>query len=315
MFRGLANHSYIAHFPTEQTGYVISENYGDAYKTTDGGATWQKLSDALQPPAVAAFRDVQFLDENTGFASFQDLQGCPTNCRELTSLLATRDGGQTWQLIRGDFQATLNQIYFRSATEGVAAASTLVPVSGGTFDATTGMLRTTDGGKTWQKIDGVTPGKLLGQLFFLNPQTGFLQGLNGTFYRSLDGGKSWETFPNVFNSWQYQFVTADKGFAGAADGLYRTANGGRAWVQVFDGFTELIGFASEQEGFFVRTIKEYPNDVPDYDAEILHTTDGGATWTRGEAVHNLDVYRPFQFPSARVGYGTVGNAIVKLSKQ
>ncbi len=315
VFKAEPYKSWQAEFVNEQVGYLVSENYGDVHKTTDGGRSWRKLNNGLLPPGLGIYHDVDFLDEKTGFVAFSDQWGCAVNCRNRASLFATSDGGETWNLIQSDQQKTLWQIHFTSPTEGVAFAATLFKTSANASESLRELLYTTDGGKSWQKIEGVLPGRSIRQMEFLNRRVGHLQGDGRTFYRTLDGGKTWETFPDAIASWHYQFVTPDKGFATTIDGFYETQNGGRTWQKRFDGRSELVGFASEQEGFSVRTIKSYPNDIPDFDAEILRTTDSGATWTRGEPIHNFEVYRPYRFPSARVGYTTVGSLVLKLSKE
>jgi len=312
VFRAEPYKSWESDFVSEQVGYLVSENYGDVHKTIDGGKIWRKLSDGLLPSGQGIYNDVDFLDERTGFIAVFDQWGCAVNCRNRATLFVTRNGGETWELVQADQQKTLWQIHFTSPTEGIAFASTLIKTN--SSDSLPELLFTKDGGKSWQKIEGVLPGRGIRQMEFLNRQVGFLQGDNRTFYRTLDGGKTWETFPDALTTWQYQFVTPDKGFATTSEGFYKTENGGKTWQKLFEGWSYLVGFPSEQEGFFVRTIREYANDIPDFDSEILRTTDGGTTWSRSQPVHNFDVFRPYEFPGSRAGYTTDGSFVLKLSK-
>lgn len=317
VFSGEAFKSFLPTFVNERVGYLLGENYGDLIKTTNGGTTWNRLSiGSLQSVLErnAHYYDIDFLDEETGFVAVW-LRNCTPACRDQASMLTTRDGGTTWQLVQAEQKRTLKQIHFRTATEGVAVATALFQTSTGVSDSISELLETQDGGHTWRLIEGITPGKFIRSLYFLTRQIGFLQGADRTFYRTQDGGRTWETFPNTIDSRQFRFVTAQRGFATNFEGFFSTEDGGKTWTRLFEGSSELIGFPSPTESFFIRTIRSYPNDVPDFDAEVLRTTDGGQTWQRGEPVYNLSFQQPFQFPSSRVGFTSIGSRILRLQRR
>lgn len=91
------------------------------YRTEDGGETWQAQS---YPGG-----DLFFLDERTIWALTRDLH-------------LSRDGGETWELIK---RVTWEgQFSFVSSEEGWAVAR-----DGGEI----ALVRTTDGGRTWQIIE------------------------------------------------------------------------------------------------------------------------------------------------------------------
>ena len=313
VFRGTNYKSYVGQFVNEQVGYIASTNYADILKTTDRGRTW-----TTQPaPLVigrAYPRDIEFIDENTGFISYQDTEGCPANCRQLYSLLTTTDGGKTWTIVQAKDQGVLMTIHFTSATNGVATAtegvssSQFIPV----------LLRTTDGGKSWQKIPAVKPGGSGNTLYFLNAQAGFL--LNNqlrTVSATNDGGQTWQLvsseLPVDLSYKPLLFTDTQTGFAGGYSAFYQTKDGGRNWLTVWTGSTDLVGFVNAREGFAVRTVKQYFNDIPDSDREFRHTLDGGQTWKAYPQVHNLDV-SPVQFVSERTGYSVQNNVVIRWSR-
>ena len=64
------------------------------------------------------------------------------------------------------------------------------------------ILRTTDGGKTWQLVyHNVTPGMFLDAMEFWNSNSGIVVGdpVNGRFFvgRTFDGGKTWRSIPEA----------------------------------------------------------------------------------------------------------------------
>ena len=85
---------------------------------------------------------------------------------------------------------------------------------------------TQDGGKTWNSEP--YPG---GQLFFLNPLVGWA--LSNEFYRSLDGGISWNLMSTVDWDGQFSFVSEQVGWAVSQKGeeiaLVHTTDGGKTW--------------------------------------------------------------------------------------
>lgn len=313
-YRGTNYKSYISQFVNEQVGYIASVNYADILKTTDGGLTW-----TTQPtPLVegrAYPRDIEFIDENTGFISYHNTEGCPTNCRRLYSLLTTINGGKTWTVVQAKEQGTLQTIHFTSANNGVAVATEGVSSS----QLSPVLLHTTDGGKSWQKDPGFAPDVYSNGLYFLNAQVGYLTNSQlKTVSVTSDGGQTWQfvssALPADVSYQPFLFTDAQKGFVAGYNGLYRTTDGGRNWATVWTGSTNLIGFVNAREGFAVRTVTDYPNDVPDADRELRHTLDGGQTWKAYPQVYNLDV-SPVQFVSDRVGYGTRGNMVLKWSRR
>ena len=313
VFRGTNYKSYVGQFVNEQVGYIASTNYADILKTTDRGRTW-----TTQPaPLVvgrAYPRDIEFIDENTGFISYQDTEGCPANCRQLYSLLTTTDGGKTWTIVQAKDQGVLMTIHFTSATNGVATAtegvssSQFIPV----------LLRTTDGGKSWQKIPAVKPGGSGNALYFLNAQAGFLWNNQlRTVSATNDGGQTWQLvsseLPVDLSYKPFLFMDTQTGFAGGYSAFHQTKDGGRNWSTVWTGSTDLVGFVNAREGFAVRTVKQYFNDIPDSDREFRHTLDGGQTWKAYPQVHNLDV-SPVQFVSERTGYSVQNNVVIRWSR-
>jgi PKD repeat protein len=171
------------HFVSSDIGFIAGENV--ILKSVDGGISWH--------PTAFDFRisDMHFFSTAKGIAT--TLEG---------KLLITEDGGAAWTAYPVDFNAMLGQMVFQNET-GYAVA----------FDALANkfILKTTDGGKVWEKQNvnttynlagiGITPGGKAwvggsrGQLFattnggdpsypiasFTPSHTAFCQNLNYTF--------------------------------------------------------------------------------------------------------------------------------------
>ena len=157
-------------FPTEQHGYLALQN-GTVHQTADGGRTWTRVTDPpsagdpTAPPTAVAFtslergvlatasgllyrttdagtswtlarqashglRSIDFVDSLIGFAA-----------GEGGTVLRTLDGGMTWVDRLSDTPATLTSI--RCADAFVCLATT---------DGGNRLLRTTDGGRTFDQV-------------------------------------------------------------------------------------------------------------------------------------------------------------------
>jgi len=133
----------------ERTAYVLSIGNGPdsrIYKTTDAGATWTMQFKNDDPKA---FLDaMSFWDANHGLVFGDSING-------EFYILTTSDGGRTWSRVP---PATLPRALENEG--GFAASGTNIAVFGNTHawigtgaGAKARVLRTTDGGRSWQVAD------------------------------------------------------------------------------------------------------------------------------------------------------------------
>jgi len=118
-----------------------------------------------------------------------------------STLLRSRDQGQSWQASSLGEDALLSQIHFFDAEVGVAAAEF------GLF------FKTTDGGETWDMIGAIGAELYPLALHFRDEQQGWVGGLNGVIMHTADGGESWQEQASGVASPIYRFF-------GAGDALY-----------------------------------------------------------------------------------------------
>jgi photosystem II stability/assembly factor-like uncharacterized protein len=180
-------------------------------KTTDGGRTW--LSRSLEGLATGLV-DVTFRNEDEGFA----VGGLGVGYTEAemrasrTVILATTDGGVTWQTRYTS--AGLGQWAWKIqfVTERIGYVTTEGPAAEGV------VLKTVDGGATWSRLM-VAAGMELQAVGFVDPARGWV-GAFPTLFSTTDGGASWSRLD--FGTRINRMRVVDSGLVYAAgDRVYR----------------------------------------------------------------------------------------------
>lgn len=162
--------------------------------TDDGGGSWRTIT-----PGGAAGLDLLtafFLDRRTGWLVAADLpnDGSPL---ELTAF-RTGDGGATWRRSAvgsasvqqsEDGVGPLNLSFVDAGHGWLRVTSRLPGQSAG--DETGTLLRTTDGGRTWERLpDAPTRGAVR----FVSRQRGWQLWIDG-LHETRDGGRTWTKVP------------------------------------------------------------------------------------------------------------------------
>jgi len=198
-------------FFDDKTGWAVGY-YGNILRTTDGGENWIAKNIGLNEMLYS----VNFVTKDLGFV----LGGYGV-------ILKTTDAGVNWTKL----PATKAYIYssqFINQDVGYAVGSTE-----STYQST--VLKTTDGGKTWNtKIIDVY-GKF-NACYFVDALLGWVVGDKGRVYKTTDGGGTWEKVE--IDTLKYFTAVSFKSeligcIASQDDSLiYNTTDGGMSWQGV-----------------------------------------------------------------------------------
>ena len=260
----------LAHPNDADTLYVGGTN-GGIWRTTNATAlrpNWTPLTDDLPSQSIGAMifdrADLTYQTIYAGngrYSSFGRLGG------QRAGLLATTDGGATWDVVDGGGVLRGKNI------SGIYANGNTIVVSVNAADnfnpTTVGIFRSTDGGATFSQVsqaDGSGPTGLPAGVsydLFADPvdsnvlytsmvfSTAFGGGQAGV-YKSFDQGATWFkvsnaamdaliddglTNPTGTSNIEIAVGRADNVYvailnAGRVDGLFRSGNGGVTWVQM-----------------------------------------------------------------------------------
>lgn len=266
------------YFLTPELGWIANGN-GSVWKTTDGGLTWaQKLQ------TTHYFRSIFFADSLRGWAGA--LSG-----PEL--LYETFDGGETWTVV--------NNLPPDAPTGacGIWGQGNSIYVSG-RYSGPARMLKSNNGGASWQALDlSAHAGRLI-DCYFFTPDSGFIVGGTADDSASTpvvlftgDGGASWQARYTGTQAWSYcwkiMFPSPHFGVVSIENGnsasFLKTQDGGTTW-QKFDIPTtrriQGIGFLTEDLGW-----------VGGWSTSSI-TTDGGHTWQNtGGLIHRANRLQVF----------------------
>ena len=257
------------HFTSPEEGWVAggktSVQGGVILHTADGGTNWEVQ---LGDPASSdrAYHDLRFLGPTLGWA----VQNTGVGDHKLL-----RTDGKEWKDVgtvaqhRGDYRFTSAQVGFVTSRAGI--------------------LRTQDGGRSWQpvyrcqmtaEVNGLSRNLMceFAKLFFLNERMGWAisnAGASGTGFviaRTQDGGATWESsvvLPGEDpREGSIYFTDENHGALLTGGKFFYSADGGKTWT----GATGQIGgkpdieFADSKVGWAIH----YQN--------MSYTVDGGQHW-------------------------------------
>jgi photosystem II stability/assembly factor-like uncharacterized protein len=246
-------------------GWAAGE-YGEIWKTSNGGASWTRLSS----PTGNWIRSITALDD-------QNLVAVGAN----RLVMRSSDGGATWTKQNYDpsGQSQLSAVDVDPSNGQVAVA---VGSSAGAGSQAR-IRRTTDGAVTWCTVTPPTSNALFG-VSFASSSVVWSVGDGGTILRSGDGGLTWSTQSSP-SSQRLRSVAARNAYEAWAVGeqgtIVRTVNGGTTWAAISSGTTATL-----------NDVVVTPNGtvvVAGTNGTIRRSTNGGATWSAAASTPSAGV--------------------------
>jgi len=255
--------------------------------TDDGGITWEQI------PLPFAGGELFFLDPLNGYLLSSLGAGLGSH---YLALYATQDAGHTWSLRfthePGESKSlpesgSKSGIVFRDVDNAWVGGS--VPMEDFIY-----LYRSVDGGTSWNRVEIPLPteaNRTFLETFtpvFVDPDHAFLpvrvmasdEDFRLAFYKSVDGGESWQYTSDVFNGRIFDFV--DTNYAWASDGwhLYHTADGAATWINASAGlppgeYLLWVEFLNSDQGWLLTT----PDPETIETTRLYVTHDGGISWS------------------------------------
>lgn len=297
------------HFPTETTGYAVGDN-GTILKTTNGGTQWTGLTTSF--PGYW-FWDVHFIDENTGYVVGESDPGFNPCGQGI--ILKTVNGGANWTILASSLSYPVRDMF-------VLGKDTLF-ICGGAEQTNSVIAKSFNGGNTFTPIGLSYFDAMLGGLYFLNSNVGFLgvyESVFGTYNPGLatwlsttNGGSAFSNnvIPSSISYWNFasDFPDASNGYftrstyvTGWPVYLRKTTDGGATWnenlISTFTGGLYGLDFIDANTGYIVGE-----------GGVIQKTINGGSTWNT-EVSPTTSELRSVCFINPTLGFVAGGNGTI-----
>jgi len=251
-----------AGIPGDSTTYYFGATGGGVWKSTDGAMTWSSVFDKEGTSTIGslavASSNPNVLYVGTGEACIRG------NISHGDGVYKSLDGGKTWKNVGLRDSRAIGRVIINPSNPDIAFVAALGHPYGPNPER--GIFRTTDGGKTWEKV------------LYKDENTG---GIDVAFDPHN---------PNILFGalWQARRTSWSMEDGGPGSGLYRSNDGGTTWKRLEEhglpkGPYGKIGVAVAANSDRVYALIEAHNP----DGGLYRSDDGGESWQLVNPSHSL----------------------------
>lgn len=258
--------------PMEPGTFYLGASGGGVWKTTDYGTTWNNVSDGFfTTPSIGAI-EVALNDPNIVYVGTGS-DGIRSNIIAGKGMYKSIDAGKTWEHIGLDNVGQIGAVEIDPTNNNIVWVAAI----GNAFKSNPerGIFKTTDGGKTWEKV------------LFVSDDVGFAD------LELLPGN------PNVVYAaaWKARRTpwTIDSGGKNSEGGIYKSVNGGKTWEKLEEGLPKgLIGKIDLAVSPVDSRILYAVIEAPEKERGLYKSVDQGKSFTHVSDDERL-VNRPFYY--------------------
>ena len=214
------------------------------YRTNDGGKTWQPV--VYKGPYVKGLCAIDVVKEqyiNHGKIDYKTHIYAVGRVGSPANIMISHDDGATWASSSMNNNCKmLFDIKMFNKNEGIACAATSEDVS----QSNALILRTTDGGKTWQNVyQSTRPFETTWKVSFPTKNVGYvtIQSYNPDptvsqqrIAKTTDGGLTWKEIDLVNDAAAREFgigfIDENHGYVGTMKSGFETTDGGNNWQKI-----------------------------------------------------------------------------------
>ncbi len=295
-----------AGIPGDPTTYYFGGTGGGVWKSTDGANTWSAVFDKDGAPSIGsiavAASDPNIVYVGTGEACIRG------NISHGDGVWKSLDAGKSWKNVGLKDSRSIGRVIVNPRNPDIVFVAALGHPYGPNTER--GVFRTTDGGKTWDKVlyknentgaidvvfDPQNPNILFASLWEARrtPWSLASGGPGSGIYRSTDGGSIWKRLPDndhglpkgPYGRIGLAAASSDRVYAiiEAKDGggFYRSDDGGDSWDLVNSSHALL-----QRPWYYMHVIADPQdaNTVYIADVEFFKSTDGGRNFNKVKVPH------------------------------
>ena len=166
------------------------------YKTTDGGATWEKKTEGL-PKGPMDRIGVAVAQSRTNIVYLV------TEAADEGTLFRSEDWRESWKMVHEDARINFRPFYYSDIRVDPTNPEVVYSLSGRLY-------KSTDGGRTFKRIANGVHGDH--QAFWIDPEDSdrLLSGSDGGYQVSFDAGANWDIINNVVLAQFYHVFIDDR---------------------------------------------------------------------------------------------------------
>src|SRR6266852_5846060 len=236
----------------DPTTYYFGATGGGVWKTTDGAVTWKSVFDKQGTSSIGS---LSIAPSNPNIVYVGTGEACIRgNISHGDGIYKTLDGGKTWKNIGLRDSRAIGRVIVDPKNADIVFVAALGHPFGSNSER--GIFRTTDGGKTWEKV------------LYKDDNTG---GIDVAF----DPRNSNILFASLWEAHRTPWSLVS---GGPGSGLYRSNDGGSTWKRLEEhglpkGPYGRIGVAVAANSDRVYVLMEA------HEGGLYRSDDGGKTWT------------------------------------
>ncbi|MDI9257960.1 WD40/YVTN/BNR-like repeat-containing protein [Flavobacterium sedimenticola] len=214
------------------------------YSTKDGGKTWKPVN--YKGSYVKGLCAIDLVKEqyiNHGKIDYKTHLFAVGRVGSPANIMMSHDGGETWtSKSMNNYCKMLFDIKMFNKNEGIVCAATSEDIT----QSNALILKTTDGGETWQKVyQSTRPYETTWKVSFPTKDVGYvtIQSYNPDpnvkqqrIAKTTDGGKTWTEINLVEDAGTREFgigfIDENHGFVGTMNSGFETIDGGVTWQKI-----------------------------------------------------------------------------------
>ena len=260
----------VAGVASQPNVYYFGATGGGVWKTTDGGANWENISDGFFKTGSVGALAVSDSDPNIIYVGMGE-ETVRGNVSHGDGVYKSTDAGKTWKFVGLGDTRQISRIRINPKNPDIVYVAALGHLWANNDER--GVFRSTDGGKTWKKI----------------------------LYRDAQTGAEDLSFdPNNANTlyaafWQIKRTPWSMESGGTGSGIFKSTDGGDSWTEI----TRNKGLPTGVLGKICLTVSPVNSNriwamVEAKEGGLYRTDDAGDTWQKVSDNPNIK-QRPWYF--------------------